>query len=74
MDVEVLHLLFQDLQALFALTATDDLTDFRHQQIHGCNCTTIVIIPHVEGLDSFRVVGHKKRPINDFLCQVTLML
>src|SRR5262245_59215188 len=45
----------QNLTALFALGATDDLPEPRDQHVHGANRLIVVIDFHVEGLDLLRI-------------------
>ena len=41
----------QDIVALFALAAADDLADPRHEHVHGAHGFAVVVDAHVKGFD-----------------------
>ena len=47
------HTFVQNVQTLFTLGTTNDLTDTRSQNVHCCNGFTVFVKAHVERLMSF---------------------
>ena len=73
-QLEVLHPLLEDLQALLTLASADDLSDAGYQQVHSGDRFAIVIQAHIERLDLLRVIGHKYRLSKDLFCEVFFVL
>ena len=73
-NVEFCALFLQDVQTLLALAASDDFSNPRDQDIHGCDRFAVVIGTHVEGLDARRIIGDNHGTPHVFLHQPTLML
>ena len=48
---------FEDIEAVFALGAADELADAGDEDIHGADGFVVVVAVHVEGFDIFGVVG-----------------
>src|SRR6266540_5478462 len=46
-----LHPPFEPLEAFFALTATDEFSHSRDQQIHGSHGSVVIVYPHIKGFD-----------------------
>jgi len=71
---QLIHTCFQLIVIILSLASTNDLTDSRYQTVHGSNCLAILVLFHVECLDLLRIICHKYRFLEDFFCQITLML
>src|SRR5690606_28987985 len=57
-QAELRHACVEDVQALLALAAADDLADARCQYFHGGDSATIVVETHVKGLDLLGVIHY----------------
>ncbi len=71
---QVLDTGLEQIQALLALGAADDLADARHQAVGGGDGLAVVVHAHIEGLDLCRVVGYKGRALKVLLGQEALVL
>eukprot|EP00326_Haptolina_ericina_P009406 CAMPEP_0181227708 /NCGR_PEP_ID=MMETSP1096-20121128/32939_1 /TAXON_ID=156174 ORGANISM="Chrysochromulina ericina, Strain CCMP281" /NCGR_SAMPLE_ID=MMETSP1096 /ASSEMBLY_ACC=CAM_ASM_000453 /LENGTH=86 /DNA_ID=CAMNT_0023321145 /DNA_START=664 /DNA_END=924 /DNA_ORIENTATION=- len=54
------HLCLKHLQSLFALAATNELSNTRHQEVHGGHCSAVRVVPHVESFNRLRIVVDKR--------------
>ena len=71
---QLLDALGQQVIALLALAAADDLADARHEQVGRRHRLAVVVQAHVEGLDVLRIVGHKHGLFVHLLGQIALVL
>ena len=73
-EVHLAHPRVEDVEALLALAAADDLADARGEDVHRGDGLPVVVDAHVEGLDLLRVVHHHDGTADVHLGQVALVL
>ena len=71
---EVGDALLEQVEALLALGAADDLANAGNQAIRCGDGLAVVIHAHVEGLDLRRIVGHEGRALEVLLGEEALVL
>ena len=64
----------QDVVALFALAASDNLSNARHEHVHGPNRPVIFVHAHVESFDFFWIVSDHNRLFENFFGQKAFVL
>ena len=68
------HTGFEKVVAFFALAPADDFANSRDEDVHRSRRFSVVIGPHVEGLNFLGVVVNGERSIDDFFAEVALVL
>ena len=71
---QVLDAGFEQIQALLALGAADNLADTGNQTVGGGDGLAVLVHAHVERLDLGRVVGYEGRALKVLLGQEALVL
>ena len=71
---QVLDAGLEQIQALLALGAADNLADAGNQAVGGGDGLAVLVHAHVERLDLGRVVGYEGRALKVLLGQETLVL
>ena len=71
---ELADALFEQLDALLALAAADDLADARNEAVRRGDGLAVVVEAHIERLDLLRIVRDEHGALEDLLGEVTLML
>ena len=73
-ELEFLDSALDDLKDLLSLRPTDDLSNFRGQNVKGSNCLAILVLLHVEGFEVLRVVVKDDGSTVDVIAKVSLVL
>jgi len=73
-ELELLHPLDEGVQIRFSFAASDDFSQAGDQDVHAADRLSIIVEPHIESLDFFRIVGDDDRALAHHLCQELLVL
>lgn len=74
LHAELLDAALEDVEALLALGAADDLSDAGDEAVRGGDRLAVVVLAHVERLDVLGVVGDERRLLEVLLREVALVL
>lgn len=74
LHAELLDAALEDVEALLALGAADDLSDAGDEAVRGGDRLAVVVLAHVERLDVLGVVGDERGLLEVLLREVALVL
>jgi hypothetical protein len=72
-ETKALHVVEKDVETFFSLATSNDFSDARHKNVHGCDGFAIIVETHVEGFDFLRVVIHCCRTLEVLFSEVAFV-